>query len=119
MSPEQARGLEPDYRTDIFSLGIVLYEHLCGGHPFGALPGRNDVSVIVAIREERPVYPNEINQDVCPELAVVCWRALEKGLSNRFQSCQEFKEALQRALEAQKRYERGFFHKVWDTLRGR
>jgi serine/threonine protein kinase len=94
LSPEQAQGGQIDQRSDLYSLGCVLYEMLTGRPPFTA-----DSPVAVASRHvlEQPVPPSRVNADVSPELDAVVMRALAKNPENRYQSAAEMKEDLDRA----------------------
>ncbi|EPX63232.1 Serine/threonine kinase PKN11 [Cystobacter fuscus DSM 2262] len=91
MAPEQARGEEVDARTDVFALGVVLWEMLTGGRLFD---GESDVAVLRAVQESVIVPPARLNPDV-PELLneVVC-TALEREPAARYQSAGELERAL-------------------------
>jgi len=97
MSPEQAAGsgARIDALTDVFSLGVVLYELLTGQRPFW---GDTLDELTVAILNTEPMPPDSLRNDIPKELARVCLRALEKDSELRFQTATEFAEAARRAL---------------------
>lgn len=84
MSPEQAAGGAVDERTDIFSLGIVIFEMLTGRNPF-ARPGAGLLAASAIVRDPVPP-PSEINSDLPPELDQILGRALAKEPDARYQS---------------------------------
>ncbi len=86
MSPEQARGLRVDERTDIFSFGVVLYEMLAGRAPFGG-PTPSDVIVAILDREPQPL--NLALTNVSPEMQRVVSKSLAKEREARYQTFQE------------------------------
>ena len=71
MSPEQARGEKVDHRTDIFSLGVTLYEMLAGSRPFEGATA-SDVMAAVLINEPVPLV------EIAPELSVALWRIVRR-----------------------------------------
>src|SRR5436305_6981858 len=83
MSPEQARGLKVDQRTDIFSFGVVLYEMLSGRAPFGG-PTPSDVIVSLLDREPQPLA--HLQSHTSPELQRIVSQALMKNREERYQS---------------------------------
>ena len=83
LSPEQAQGGPVDARTDIYSLGAVLYELLVGRPPF---TGDSPVAVAYKQVNEPPIPPSRINPDVPPRLDAVVMRALSKNPANRYQT---------------------------------
>jgi serine/threonine protein kinase len=91
MSPEQAAGKSIDHRSDIFSLGIILYEILAGEKPF---KGDNYQSLITSIMSERPTPLRQLRSDVTPEIDLLVQQALVKDLDSRYQSAEELSESL-------------------------
>jgi serine/threonine-protein kinase len=92
MSPEQVRNVtEVDPRTDIYSLGAVLYQMVTGAKPFEA---DNAFSVMRAHVESAPAPPSTLNPSVSRELDATILKALTKQPSERFQSATEFRQAL-------------------------
>jgi formylglycine-generating enzyme required for sulfatase activity len=95
MSPEQIQGAKLDHRTDIYSLGVVLYEMLTGRVPFER-PGDadNDFAVLEAHIHQEPAPPSQLVPEIPPFLDNAILKALEKRPEDRFASCQEFQAAL-------------------------
>jgi serine/threonine protein kinase/formylglycine-generating enzyme required for sulfatase activity/dienelactone hydrolase len=91
MSPEQARGDEVDARTDLWSLGVVLYEMLTGRLPFR---GGNESAVIHSILHELPRPARELREDIPAALERVVIRALEKDMDRRYGSADELRKDL-------------------------
>ncbi len=91
MSPEQVRGGTVDARSDLYSFGVTLYESLTGRKPFQA---DTSFSVLNAHLNEAPVPPIEVNTNLSPELNSIVLRALAKDPADRFQTAQEFHDAL-------------------------
>jgi serine/threonine-protein kinase len=93
MSPEQARGEVVDHRTDIFSLGIVLFEMLARQTPFERPPCADHVLIERIVREPA-LYPSQFNPDVPREFNNITARALAKKRGERYQTAAEFAAAL-------------------------
>lgn len=90
-SPEQARGEDVSYESDLYSAGIVLYEMCTGVVPFD---GSNLLSVAARHLNDHPVDPVSVNHNVPPALSRVVLKALSKAPSDRYASANEMSEAL-------------------------
>jgi serine/threonine protein kinase/Flp pilus assembly protein TadD len=96
-SPEQAASRsEVDHRTDLFSLGALLYELLTLQLPF---PGGSSTEVLLAIQQRQPADPRRLNHNVPLDLVAILQRALEKDRERRYQSAEALADDLQAFLE--------------------
>ncbi len=93
MSPEQTRGEELDARSDLFSMGVVLYEMITGRRAF---TGSDNAAIMDAITRHSPLPPSELNASVPAELERIIDKALEKNRKLRFQTASDLRADLQR-----------------------
>ncbi len=91
MSPEQVRGLSVDHRSDIYSLGAVLYEMLSGTKAFKR---ETPIDTLAAIMRDQPTDLSKSGQDILPALNQIVFHCLEKDRDNRFQSARDVAFAL-------------------------
>ncbi|HQI81013.1 MAG TPA: serine/threonine-protein kinase [Deltaproteobacteria bacterium] len=95
MSPEQVMGKKVDGRSDLYSLGVILYELATGSRPF---KGENLAAIFHAITSETPARPEALNPQVPKGLSGVILRCLEKNPEERFRTGRELSEALRAIL---------------------
>jgi eukaryotic-like serine/threonine-protein kinase len=92
ISPEQVRGKRGDARSDLYALGVMLYEMLTGKVPF---TGPNAFVIMNDRLLNNPIPPRELNPEISPQLQEIIYRALEREPKNRYASAREFAHDLQ------------------------
>ena len=96
MSPEQAEGERVDYRTDLYALGVVLYQMLVGQVPFR---GTTPHAILHAVIYDPPAPLRQIRQDMSPAIETVVLKAIDKQPERRYQSGAELTEALGESID--------------------
>ncbi len=115
MSPEQVKEQSLTHQTDIFSLGVLMYQLLTGRLPF---QGTNNYSMIYQIIHVDPPRPSQLRSDLPPRIDAIVMRALQKNASERYATWDEFAHDLVVALGGEDKLEKGFAEsEKFDTLR--
>ncbi len=97
MSPEQVAGRRVDHRSDIFSLGVVLFEMLGGMAPFS---GKDMGELMFAVTQTQQPRPSQLNPNVPPMLDLIVEKALQKDVATRYQSARELADDLRLCRDA-------------------
>ena len=103
MSPQQIKEQPLDHQTDIYSLGVVMYQLLTGALPY---QGKNNFSMMYQITSVEPLPPSSHRKDVPPVLDAIVKKAMAKKVEDRYQAWEEFSIALAEALRSKELAER-------------
>jgi serine/threonine protein kinase len=115
MSPEQVKEQHLTHQTDMFSLGVVMYQLLTGQPPFR---GANNYNIIYQIINVDPPPPIAVRPDIPPRIDAIVMRALQKDTERRYQTWDEFARDLATALGNEEKRDHGFPEsEKFDTLR--
>jgi serine/threonine protein kinase len=98
MSPQQVQDWPLDHRTDIFSLGVVMYQLLTGQLPF---QGSNNVSIVYQILNSQPLPPSRLRPDIPPMVDAIVMKAMQKSLEDRYASWDDFSFDLAEAFRSE------------------
>jgi serine/threonine protein kinase len=103
MSPQQVREQPLDHRTDVYSLGVVMYQLMTGALPY---QGKNNFSMMYQITSVEPPLPSSHRKDVPPALDAIVRKAMAKNVEDRYQTWEDFSIALAEALRSKDLAER-------------
>lgn len=97
LAPEQLKGTtQPDRRSDLYSVGAILYEHLTGQKPFGS---NRRLAPVLTDSEDEPKPPSQIEPSLSPQWDEILRRALARDPAHRYQSAEEFLDAIARPIK--------------------
>jgi serine/threonine protein kinase len=113
MSPEQLQGKEVDHRTDIWSLGVVLYELLTGEPPF---KGDYESAVHYAILNEEPTLLKQIESKYSPKVCSIITKMLLKDRENRYQNCIDLMDDLRRDTDIKSEDEKSVSKRIYTIV---